>query len=361
MADKKIGQKISLTNTKQEMLDAYNELVKKLDEKRAAESKPEEKIEEKSVKNAVDLADSLSLDGIVKGIGTMKAEIGALLNQLSEKLEREVGKYDTVKKGLDAKEAELREIYEIQKSASSLGALLEAQSLKRVEFEAEMAEKKEALTLEIQSVRAEWEKEKKLHEIEIKERDAVEAKKRERENEEYKYAMTREQQLAKDQFEAEKAKYEEEKAKLERELLLRKEAAEKEYAEREQAIRQSEEELNELRKKVSLFPKDLETTISREVKSAVERVQLDSTNREELLKKEFEGERNVFTTRVAALEKVVQEQNAQIAKLTQQLEKAYNQVQDIAVKAVEGSSGAKALSGLQQLMVEQGRGQAQEK
>jgi len=361
MADKKIVQKISLSNTKQEMLDAYNDLVKKLDELRAAESKPEEKIEEKAVKNAVALADSLSLDGIVKGIGTIKAEIGALLNQLSEKLEREVGKYDTVKKALEAKESELREIFEIQKSASSLSALLEAQNLKREAFDVEMAEQKEALTLEIHSARSEWEKEKKLHDIEIKERDAAEAKKRDRENEEYKYTITREQQLARDQFEAEKAKYEEEKAKLERELLLRKEAVEKEFAEREQAIRQGEDELNDLRKKVSLFPKDLETTVSREVKSAVERVIQESSNREELLKKEFEGERNVFTTRVAALERVVQEQNAQIAKLTQQLEKAYTQVQDIAIKAVEGSSGAKALSGFQQLMVEQGRGQTQEK
>lgn len=95
--------------------------------------------------------------------------------------------------------------------------------------------------------------------------------------------------MPRDQFEAEKAKYEEEKAKLERELLLRKAAVEKEFAEREQAIRQSEDELYDLREKVSLFPKDLETTVSREVKSAMERVQQESSNYKELLKKEFEG------------------------------------------------------------------------
>ena len=361
MADKKTRQRVSLTNTKQEMLDAYNELVKQLEEKREIELKPEEKIEEKAVKKIVEVADSLSIDGIVAGIGNLKAEVGKVLNQLTEMLDREVGKYETVKQAVEVKEKELQEIYEIQKSASGLAALLEAQNIKREEFEIEMGEKKEALTEEIQSRRAEWEKEKKLHETDIKERDASEAKKRERENEEYSYALAREQQLARDQFEADKKKYAEEKAELEREIQLRKEQTEKEFAEREQVIRQSEEELDELRKKVAAFPKELETTLNKEVKASVEKVQLEAANRDELLRKEFEGERNVLSTRVAALERTLQEQTAQIAKLNQQLEKAYSQVQDIAVKAVEGSSGAKALSGLQQLMVEQGRGQAQEK
>jgi hypothetical protein len=361
MADKKTRQRVSLTNTKQEMLDAYNELVKQLEEKREIELKPEEKIEEKAVKKIVEVADLLSIDGIVAGIGNLKAEVGKVLNQLTERLDREVGKYETVKQAVEVKEKELQEIYEIQKSASGLAALLEAQNIKREEFEIEMGEKKEALTEEIQSRRAEWEKEKKLHETDIKEREASESKKRERENEEYSYALAREQQLARDQFEADKKKYADEKAELEKEIQLRKEQTDKEFAEREQVIRQSEEELDELRNKVAAFPKELETTLNKEVKAAVEKVQLEAANRDELLRKEFEGERNVLSTRVAALERTLQEQTAQIAKLNQQLEKAYSQVQDIAVKAVEGSSGAKTLSGLQQMMVEQGRGQVQEK
>ena len=65
----------------------------------------------------------------------------------------------------------------------------------------------------------------------------------------------------------------------------------------------------------------------------------------------------MLTTRIESLEKTVKEQNQQIAHLSQQLEKAYQKVQDIAVKAVEGSSNVN----LQQLIREQSKAQSQER
>lgn len=355
MTDKKLpARKLSLTNTKQEMLNAYNELAKQLQERRETELKPEEKIEEKAAKQVVEVADSLSTEVIAKEAGNLKSEVGKLLTQLSDRLEEEISKYNMVKKAVEVKEKELAEIYEIQKSASTLAALLEAQYVKREEFEADMANRKEELTREIQTLRAEWEKEKKTHEAEIKERDATEAKRREREKEEYRYAFAREQQLAKDQFA-------DEKGKLERETLYKKEALEKELAERETTIAQREEELSGLRQRVAAFPQELEAAVNKAVKEATERVLLEAQNKEELLKQEFSGERNVLTTRIESLEQTVKEQNEQVAKLSQQLEKAYSQIQDVAVKTIEGSSNSRTLASLQQLMVEQARKPGQEK
>ena len=130
---------------------------------------------------------------------------------------------------------------------------------------------------------------------------------------------------------------------------------------REKAIADSEQELNELRRKAGAFPKEMETAVARAVKEATERVSLEAKNREELQKKEFMGEKNVLTTRIDSLEKTVKEQSEQIARLTQQLEKAYQQVQDIAVKTIEGSSGTKTLANLQQWISEQAKKQSQDK
>jgi phage-related minor tail protein len=105
----------------------------------------------------------------------------------------------------------------------------------------------------------------------------------------------------------------------------------------------------------------LESAVNKAVKEAVERVQLEAKNREELLKKEFEGERNVLTTRIESLQKTAKEQQEQLAKLSQQSEKAYGQVQEIAVKAIEGTSHFQSLTSLQQLVAEQTRKQSQEK
>lgn len=355
MADKPVQpKKLSTANTKQEMLEAYNELVKQLQDKRETALKPEEKLEEKTAKQSVTVADALSTDGIVTEIGSLRSDIGKLLAQLSDKLEEEVKKYGEIKRATEVKGKELQEIYEIQQSASSLAALIEAQHQKREVFEAEMVARKEELERDIQDSRAEWEKERKQHDLEIKERDAAETKRREREKEEYRYGFTREQQVAKDQFE-------DEKMKLEREILYKREQMEQDLAARERAIAQREEALNELRQKVAAFPAELEAAVKKAVDTEVERVQRDAKNKEDLVKKEFDGERKVLTTRIEALERTVKEQSEQIAKLSQQSEKAYTQLQDIAIKAVEGSSNVKSLTSLQQLVAEQARRPAQEK
>ena len=59
------------------------------------------------------------------------------------------------------------------------------------------------------------------------------------------------------------------------------------------------------------------------------------------------------------LEELVARQQAQIATLERQLADAKQQVQDIAVKAIEGASGAKALSHINQIAMEQAKNRPQ--
>jgi hypothetical protein len=355
MEEKKIQpKKLSLSNTKQEMLDAYHSVLKQVDEQKQLELRPEKKLEEKKAKEVIQVAEALSSEGVVKEISTLKIEMGKMLTQISDKLEDEVGKFKATQNAIALKEKELQELYEIEKSAMTLAALIEAQNQKKQQSETEMATRKEELDEEIQNLRFEWAKEKSEYEAQIKERDAAEKKKRDREKEEYEYSFKRQQQIAKDKFD-------DEKAKLEKEILLTKERMDGELSGREKIIAAKEEELNELRKRVALFPKEMEASVGKAVKEISERLNLESKNREELLKREFTGEKNVLTTRIESLDKTVKEQNAQIAALTQFLEKANQKVQEIAVKALESASAQKSLSSLQQLLGEQMKKTSQEK
>jgi hypothetical protein len=249
-------KKISVTNTKQEMMEAYNTLLKQLEEKRETELKPEKKLEEKRTKETVQVAESLSADGVVKEIGSLKIDMGKMLTQIADKLEEEVNKFNTTQKAIALKEKELQELYEIEKSAMTLAALIEVQAQKREQFEAEMAVRKEELTQDIQAQREEWAKEKEAYEAEIKERDLAEKKRREREKEEFEYSFRRQQQITKDKFE-------DEKSKLEKEIQLTRERMQGELTGREKIIAEKEEELNELRKRASLFPKEMDAAIAK--------------------------------------------------------------------------------------------------
>ena len=355
MAEKELPlKKISMTNTKQEMLKAYNRLLKELQEKKEVELKPEKKLEEKKKKEVVQVADSLSSEGVVKGISNVKVEIGKMLTQISDKLDEEVNKFRGIQKAIAFKEKELEEVYEIEKSAATFAALIESQNQMRLEFESEMTAKKEELKKEIETIRTGWYKEKKDHETRVKEQETEEQKRRNREKEEFTYTFDREKQLAKERFE-------DEKAKLEREMAFKKEQMERELVEREKAVAAREQELTELQNRVNTFPKEMDSAVNKAVKETIERLNGEAGSREELLRKEFDGERNVLSTKINSAEKTIKEQGEQIAKLSLQMEKAYQKVQDIAVKAIEGSSDAKSLANLQHLLNEQIRKQPQEK
>jgi hypothetical protein len=355
MAEKPIPPKtLSEKNTKQEMLDAYRVLVRQLQEKRAAELNPEKRLQEKQSEEAVAVATELAPDGVERALGNLKADIGQSLAQIAERMAAEVARFKAIQKAVESKERELQELYGIEKAATSLAALIEAQHQKRQDFEVELDRQKEELTREIESTRADWEKERKSHDAELRERDALEKKNREREKEEFAYLFKREQQGVRD-------KLTDEKAALEKEILVKRESVAKDLAEREKAVAAQEKELTELRQKAAVFSKELESAVEKAIKEVSDRLKLEAKNRDELLRKEFEGERNVFAARSEALEKMNKDLSDQNAKLSKQLEAAYQKVQEIAEKAIEGSSQAKSLADLQKLLAEQSRKTSAEK
>ena len=112
-------KKLSMTNTKQEMLDAYHAVLKQMQEKDEAELKPEKKLEEKKQKEAVQVALALPSDGASREIADLKLEINKMLTQIADKLDDEVSKFRKIEEAVRFKEKELEELYGIEKSAVS--------------------------------------------------------------------------------------------------------------------------------------------------------------------------------------------------------------------------------------------------
>lgn len=333
-------------SSRQAMVELVAEAEKSVAERKEAEAKPEERIAAKAAGSAVAAADELSSDGVVRSIGELKSTIARTLTQLSDRLEEEIGKYSQIRRAIAAKDVELKEIYEIQRTASTLLAMIDTQRRQQEEVQREFEAEKAQLSAEIETTRAEWEKEKRQHDQEVKDRDAAEQKRRQRELEEYKYSFAREQQLAADHST-------DAVGKVERELSERKTQLDREWSEREKAMAEREQELADLRARAAGFADELDAAARRAVADASERLQQQHQSAQELLRRELEGEKNVLATKIAALERTTQEQAEQLARLEQQAEKAYAQVQEIAVRAIEGSASTKQLAHLQQLLADQ--------
>ncbi len=347
MAQGEKPAKLSMANTKREMLEEYRRVVEALKEKRENELRPDEALQKKQAVQAVAKADSLSSEGVEKAIAALRTEISAVLNTLPDKFSELLNEYHQLSHAADIKKEEIKELYEIDTTAETLAALIESQQNKRREFDEELTTRKRELEAEIRATREAWDAERKKHDEGVKQLEAEEKRRREREREEYEYTFAREKQLAKDRFADEQETLEREIAKKRREL-----------EERESAMEDRETELAELRERVKNIQAEIDQAVAAQAKAVAARAAADAKAREDLLKKQFDGERNVLTTKISALEQTVKEQEAQIARLASQLEKSYAQVQDIAVKAIEGSSGRAAAAEEYSRKVSQVQGQS---
>ncbi len=361
---------VSMSNTKKEIIEAYNDLVRQLEDKAKSELKPEKILEEKKAAEVVGVADALVEESVLTKISDLKMEMGKSLTRISEKLEVETEKYKKIQEAIVIKDNELKEIFEIERSAHALAALIEAHNQKKLEYETEMSRKiaeyddemstkKKHLEDEIQLTRTLWDKEKHTHQESVKDRDTEENKLQQRQKDEFDYNSKREQELTKN-------KLTDEMEKLEKKMSLQKETfeksvkeKEKELQDRETRVAEMETHMEDLEKKVAAFPEELEIHITKTVKETADRLNEEAKRNEAFLKKEAEGKVNVLQTKIESLESVVAEQTKQLAGINTRLENAYGKVQDIAVKAIEGSANKQTLTGIEQL-VEKSRRQTKE-
>src|SRR5207249_4175125 len=119
---------------------------------------------------------------------------------------------------------------------------------------------------------------------------------------------------------------------------------EKNWKEREAALKGREEELTALKKEVEQFQGRLTTECAKAAKEAIKEAEAKYNQEIERLKRDLLVEKQIGELKLKQLQESLAGQQTQMSSLQAQLDEAKRQVQDIAVKAIEGASGAKALS-----------------
>jgi hypothetical protein len=296
------------------------------------------RLREAEVRQSVE---AVTVEGVVQRISALGLEVSKALGSVSEKLTQEVQILASVQEAVTLERNELERLHKIDVAATALDQLVLDYGRRKQEFEAEM-----------EARRAAWAEESARAERERKEQEESLKKQRQREIEEYEYKKNQERKKAQD-------KYDEEIRLTEKKNQEKQELLEKSWQQREAALKEREEEIARLRKESESFP----ARLHEESQAAAERARRETEVRLEheilSLKKDAEAEKRLGDLRVKTLEETVARQQAQIAALEKQLADAKQQVQDIAVKAIEGASGAKALSHINQIAMEQAKNRPQ--
>jgi DNA repair exonuclease SbcCD ATPase subunit len=337
MTDQADLPNVTMANTKKELLEAY-QVAKKLFENQNQDLLDAEKARKRMEKKvATATADAQAAQDPVKRLHDLRGAISRELGDLAERFENEIETYRKIQSAIETKQAELDTIYEVETAASDLAALIDAQRVKKEQFNQEMGVQKAAFESEIQEMRAQWEREKADHDRQVAEEKAGLEKKRQREKEEYEYSYAREKEQRKNALEDELQALEKEIAvqrnDFERGVKDRTEALDA----REEAVASREKEADALQKEVDSFPKRLDAAVQTAVADITKQLSRDFESDKTLMQARFDGEKNVLTGKIEALEKMVSAQAAQIDDLSKKSELAYEKVQDIANKAVSAS------------------------
>jgi len=348
---------ISLKNTKNEILAAYEETLKKMQNQKTTEPKQvqEEKRQQETIKKASDN----TTEGIVNGITSLKLNVAKELDKLSELLTAEFKKLEDIQSAIRLEKQNLEDLYQVTANADSLAAMIQSQKDKKALFETELSDRRNAFEEKMKADKLSFEEKIKTDKdtFETSMKDQKEAwkidqlkyneqqkevkekseKERKREEEEYAYNLKLTRKKETDL-------YEEKKARLEKDLTEKKTAFDKEIASREAEVVSAENELKELRTKNAAFPSELEKTVSATVKSATDKLQTEFKFEKELTAKQTEGDIKLKDQTIETLKSKIKDLDAIIGELSKKAVTAELSVKDIAMKAIESSGKMQIIS-----------------
>ena len=327
-------KKLTPTSTKNEILNAYNELLNKIQESRQDNPKAEQekKIKETTVATAAGLTD----EKIIGQISSLKLTLNSTLDKIEDDLASEFQRLLKIREAIAIEDQRLKDFYQINAGADSLAAILTAQKEKKEEFEAEMAFKRKEFEEELKAGKLVREKETKLWEEKRKEAEESLKKQRSREEEEYNYNLQLARKKDKDQ-------YEQKKSLLDKELAEKKAAFENEINSREQTVAAAEKELTELRGMADKFPSELEKAVQVAVKETTAQLEKDHKFEKQLILKDHDGEIKLKNQQIESLMARIKDLENQLKQAYVKAENAENNSKEITLKAIQSSGQIKII------------------
>ena len=323
--------------SKQEVDREFSKIAEEVDKEREAGSQKAADLSKAREAELRQTVEGITVEAVVQKMAGLGLEVSKALADLSTKLTAEVERLTDIRESVTLETRELERLHKTDIAATALDQLVQ-----------ECRSEKERLEAEISSTREGWAREEEDRNFRQKEYEDALKKQRQREVEEYEYKKALERKKAQD-------KYEEEIRLLEKRNGEKQEALEKSWKQREAVLKEREEELARLRGEVEGFPARLKKETETAARDAAKAVEQRYEQQIVLLRKDADGEKRLAELQIKSLLEQVARQAAEIEALQKQVEEAKHQVQDIAVKAIEGASGARALAHVNKIAMEQAK------
>ncbi|AFZ15348.1 hypothetical protein Cri9333_4568 [Crinalium epipsammum PCC 9333] len=341
-------------NTKAEILAAFNELLsqkKTLELQLSGAKQPEVERNGKptpEIKMNSAPANQQKIESIIEVLSRLQFNFGGAVSDLSEKLATEAVKLQEMRQSVEEEVQQLETLHGLQVTEESLDTLIQQYNDSSKTFNEEFSQQRETIDQEITQAKKAWAKEIEEHRRVVKERNETLSKTKLRDAQEYTYDLNLQRTL-------DNQTYEQEKKRLYQELEDFQQLQEKQWAEREKAISEREKQFAEAKTKVEGYPKELEAAIKRAKEEGKGIAYHQAKVKADLNAKEVEGSKRTYELRIHSLQETIENQESRLQNLSRQLDAALKQVQDLAVKAIEGSSNVNSFQAVKEIALEQAK------
>ncbi len=324
-----MSEEVSIKSTKNEILDAYNNMLKKV--KQLEKEKPAQSREAEERKETVAKAKEETEENIVNRLSSLKLETATTFDKLEKSFLQEQRRLSQMQQAIETETKHLEDLYNIKAETDTLAALILTQKEKRQQYETDMAKRKEDFDNEIFEIRSSWDKERKTYELTKKEDQERIQKDRKREEDDYRYNL---QQTRKKEQDV----YNTNKEALDKELSERKVLFEREIAEREKNLAAAEQEMVILRKESAEFAAKLNQAVQQAEEHLTTSLKRENDFEKKLLLKENEGILQLKEQTIGTLQQRIKELEDMLKQQQSKADAADKNVKDIAIKAIESSA-----------------------
>ncbi|MBD2692734.1 hypothetical protein [Anabaena catenula] len=363
MAVKKPNDK----NTKAEILQAYEELAKEQtalksqleQSQKGTQSVPQEKPKaEAKTEPKISMTQTTSIqqkmNNTIESLSKIQLGFGSAANELSEQLSTKASKLAEIGESVTTEIQQLAQLHNLEVSENILDTLIASYDNNEKAYHEEYNQRYEVLSQEILELKNTWTKEQEEHQRTIKERNENINRTRQRDTAEYKYDLELQRKLWRDE-------YEQQQKLLSKQLEELQQETDKQWTEREKAIAEREKQFEELKTKVEVFPKEKEAAIKKATEEGKGIASYQAKVKADLYGKEVEGQKRFYEQRLQSLELTITNQQTRLENLSRQLESALKQVQDLAVKAIEGTANVNSYQAIKEIALEQAKSQVKNK
>lgn len=293
------GRIVKEQDVKKEVVDAYNEVMRKLKE---ANNLPGENLKQKQEdkfahekKLIIETVLRETPEDLVRNMSDLKQFVSKTLDNIKAQLLPEYEKFFTVRKAIALSETELNELHQIKVSAGTLTALVQAHKEKMAAHENEVianrrqfAEEKIQLTKEREKEEAEY----------IFKRDAarkLDQEKYENSKREVEKALAEKRAAFEEDFEAREAR------------IAAREKEHQQLKEREAWILARDKEYQELKERTSYHSEALRLAVQKAESAVIDKLTSKYEYEAKLLHIELESERRMYQQKIAALQEQIEQ------------------------------------------------------